>query len=468
MPAIIALPVSDAGLNKRKGEIQMNKRMKRNLLNIPAFLLAMAVWILFMAMGMNVNAEENSLIPVRVKATVPEDFVEPVSIKYEGKNIKNNTIDIVLDYAHEYSTDIMVLKDLYTLKYDNTSQGYEVGCSEAFTVENADPSNTYWLPITVNAGTVSFSGSKEDNDLLNLLIRANFDTDTEDYEENISLKYSGTHGNLFVANLNRDNGYSTTVQIIKDIYTKESVSVAEGYYCSAQYSFNLENANTNSNYLLDITVRKGEDPEKQKEYVDVEKVVMAEESEDTITEIESVAESEEKETGLQDVVIEIPDFDKADLTGNVYVSYAGENNVIEAELNQANEYSYTIQAEYDRYELLYITYYDDDSISFEASYETLIVDGSTTLLPVRIFVKDQKGRVLNNEKDKSRADLILGILFIVLCIGIYIGYKKIKKKGEGKRIDKEEKDEFDSSIYMDDDDTDDMDMDFEDDDGDVL
>ncbi len=380
---------------------------------------------------------EEPEIKIQVKATVPEDFVEPVSLKYEGKNRKDNEVDIVLDYEHGYMTVITVPRDLYTLKHNSTAQGYTADCVAAFTTEETDPEHTYWLPVTVNTDN---GAGHEDEGLLNLLVRADFKT--EDFDgSDINVKYSGTKGNLIIADLNAENGYQTVIQIMKDIYTKEVVSTSDGFYAVAQYSFDLRNA-ASENYLLDIVMEEGTDlPEDEG---DIEQVLLPEETEDSLKEIETDKE-DETESKTQKMVFEIANAEAADISGSVYVAYAGDNYAIEMELNEANNYSKTLTEPYDTYELLYITCYEDESLVFETSHEIIQADGSDVMIPVRIFVQDS-----------GASHIKYAWLAAAVLVGLAIVYLLYKKRNRKKK-DKDsgnEKESFDESLYREDDDLD--------------
>ncbi len=378
---------------------------------------------------------EEPVIKIQVKATVPEDFVEPVSLKYEGKNRKDNEVDIILDYEHGYMTVITVHKDLYTLKHNSTAQGYMADCATAFTTEETDPEHTYWLPVTVN--TDNGLGHEEER-LLNLLVRADFET--EDFDgSDINVKYSGTKGNLIIANLNAENGYQTVIQIMKDIYTKEMVNTSDGFYAVAQYSFDLRNA-ASENYLLDIVMKEGEDlPENEG---DIEQVLLPQETEDSINEIET--DREDESVGKkQKMVFEIANAEAADISGSVYVAYAGENYTIEMELNEANNYSKTLVEPCDIYELLYITCYDEESLVFETSHETIQADGSEVMIPVRIFVQDSGA---SYKKYMWMAAAVL----IGLTVAYLLNKKRLHKKKE--KDSGKDKESFDEALYREDDD----------------
>lgn len=413
--------------------------------------LFLLMCVLFVASGIQntVYAEEayreDAEIRIQVKATVPEDFVEPVSIKYEGKNREDNELDIILDYEHEYMTVVTIPRDLYTLKHNSTAQGYKADCMSAFSVENAEADHTYWLPVTINTDRAS---DREENGMLNLLVRA--DIQTEDYDgSDITVRYSGTHGNLIIADLNAENGYQTVVQMMKDIYTKEAVEVSEGYHTVVQYSFDVSRAGA-ENYLLDVIVRKGA----MMEEADVEEVRIPTETEDSIKEIETDKE-EEAENGSQKIVFEITNAKKRNLKGNVYVSYAGKEHVIETILNEENQYSMTVDAPYDVYELLYIICYEDENQVFQPSHAVIVADGQEVMIPVRIFVEG------SGRKELKRIVVVAVVIFLGILICLMM--KKWKRKGKRKKEMEAEKDDFDESLYVDDEfEQDDMELNLDD------
>ncbi len=412
---------------------------KRKILVI--FLCAV---IVFICKQFQVFAEENTEICIQVKATVPEDFVEPISIKYEGKNRKDNEMDLILDYEHEYMTSITVPKDLYTLKHSSTAEGYTADCMAAFTLEDAETDHTYWLSVTVNTD----HGAKEDDGLLNLLVRAGFET--EDYDgSDISVRYSGTQGNLIIADLNMENGYQTVVQMTKDVYTKEIVGVPEGFHAVAQYSFDVRGADS-ENYLLDIIVREGMGAEE----ADVEKVLFPEETEDSLEEMEPATEEAPNEPGNQKIVFEIANYEKAGLDDTVYVAYAGTDHVIEEELNASNQYSVILDEPYDMYEILYITCYADESLEFETSHEVIQADGSDAMIPVRIFV--------SNKKRDGMKNILITAVVIIIAVILYL-YLKNRKNKKKKENPEDKSDSFNEALYIDDDfSSDDMELNLDD------
>ena len=406
------------------------------------------IWVLFVfsilwfavlaGKGFIVYAEEteSDKIRVQVKATVPEDFVEPVSIKYEGKNIEGNEVDIILDYEHDYMAIITIPRDLYTLKHNSTAQGYTADCATAFTTEDGDADHTYWLPVTVNTDSHS---ETEDDGSLNLLVKADFETEKFDGSE-IRVKYSGTHGNLIVAHLNVENGYQAVVQLMKDIYTKEEVQVSDGFHTIAQYSFDLSHAEA-ENYRLDIMVREGSGETGEE---GIEQVLLPGDTDDSLEEVKETEESSnEQEVGKQKLMFEISNFEQVHLDGTVYLAYAGENNVIEIELDESGHYSRTVTEPYDIYELLYITCYDNESLIFEPSYEVINANGDEVMIPVRIFVKE-------DISDTSIMNILLIAAFLIAVIIIYLFWRK-KMHGKKNKDSDQEDNGFDASLYQDDD-----------------
>lgn len=382
----------------------------------------------------------NDSVPVMVKATVPDGFESNVTVQYVGKNTDGFTVTLTKD--DQYESLITIQRDKYVYKQSSIADGYGIKVVDTFSVQNAADGQTYYLPINVSVGEVV------NDQIATLLFTANFDAIKEDeyeeeesesedagedkeneddknnipYEGNITLSYSGTEGNSLSITLNKENGYTSEVQVKKDIYTLQGSYVENGYECDSLYSFSLVNALADTVYEMIVEVLpEGTMALRQEEELEIW------EEENTIT-VQDVPEQKK----LIMFELDIPSYMRDTFDTDVYISYKTESGEeCDIVLSRENNFQSMKQIPYGIYQCVYAISYDSQEYQFSSQDTLAIVDETPdgTFVNVKIM-KD--GEILTDEEavasEEKGTSYVLLLIIAVIAIGVivYILYKKKK------------------------------------------
>ena len=186
-----------------------------------------------------------------MKAEVTEGFSDKIQISYLGMN--GNEFSVVLSPENKYTSCISVVQDYYTLKELYTPSEVDMEVAKRISFVNVNPEKTYYLPVSVYQSTIVAESKLP---CIHVKVSAGKNPSNLEYKGDIIVKYTGTNGNAFRVLLNDLNGYTQEIDIAKDIYTIEEISLEKGYVGDAIYSFDVTKASKEITYGLDIALQK--------------------------------------------------------------------------------------------------------------------------------------------------------------------------------------------------------------------
>ena len=197
------------------------------------------------------DSSEYKKVNIKVKAEVTEGFSDKIQISYLGMN--GNEFSVVLSPENKYTSCISVVQDYYTLKELYTPSEVDMEVAKRISFVNVNPKKTYYLPVSVYQSTIAAENKLP---CIHVKVSAGKNPGNLGYKGDIIMKYAGTNGNEFHVLLNDLNGYTQEIDIAKDIYTIEEISLEKGYVGDAIYSFDVTKASKEITYELDIALQK--------------------------------------------------------------------------------------------------------------------------------------------------------------------------------------------------------------------
>lgn len=382
------------------------------------------------------DASQQQLVPVMIKADVPEGFTGNVTVQYTAKNTEGFTATLTKD--QEYECLLTIARDKYVYKQCSIADGYNITANETFSLTKAVAGKTYYLPVIVNAGAT------EAADTATLLFAADFtevqkvQVEGEEkmpYVGPVTLNYSGTEGNSLSVNLNEENGYSSEIIAKKDIYTLTNASVTDGYDYDCLYSFSTINAVPEITYEMLVNISTY-DPNKEEETLEewIEPVV------EQVPVVEETIEEEPEITKTVMFSLDVPNYMQETFANTIYVAYqTTEGEEYSFELSKANNYLAMTEIPYGTYNLVYAISYDSSEYTYQGQEQLLITENTPAGLQVAFnILKD--GTVLVDEEIKenngnSNMTEVLGVILLLAGAGGGVAYFMLKKKGNKPNVD---------------------------------
>ena len=382
------------------------------------------------------DASQQQLVPVMIKADVPEGFTGNVTVQYTAKNTEGFTATLTKD--QEYECLLTIARDKYVYKQCSIADGYSITANETFSLTKAVAGKTYYLPVIVNPGAT------EAEETATLLFTTDFtgvqkvQVEGEEqmpYIGPVTLSYSGTEGNSLSVNLNEENGYTSEILAKKDIYTLTNASVTDGYDYDCLYSFSTMNAVPDVSYEMIVNISTY-DPNKEEEMLEewIEPVVEQEPV------VEETVEEEAEITKTVMFSLDVPNYMQETFVNTVYVSYQTvEGEECSFELSKENNYLAITEVPLGNYGLVYAVSMDSSEYTYQGQEQLLITENTPAGLQVAFNIL-KEGTVLTDEEVKesgsnSNLTTIFGILMLLVVAGVCVYFGFIKNKGNKPNVD---------------------------------
>lgn len=394
---------------------------------------------------------------LKVKAEVGENFTAPIEISYYGASGKEFTVNLTVDNG--YVTTIPVEQDAYTLKGLNSPAGIDMAIAKSFSLVNADPQKIYSLPVSVYQSTTQSEAAQT---YVKVKVTAKESAVAVGYPGTVAVNYTGTNGNYFYASLSAENDFTQEIEILKDIYSVNAITVEDGFEANAIYSFDLSSASKEVLHTLNVML----EVETQPITSSSEEVVISDgfQAGGVWTEPATpVTQQQAVQTGkTKNGVIHLLDA-PADLQGEILVTYTGISSApISVILNEANKYTAVISQAipYDTYTLTDIRSTSQSKYTFEAPSIFTVNDStdSTFVISVSVSNPDSFTEKPASGASLSSTQIMLGILIVLIIAGIVVMVVFMIKRNQGGSYDYSGADDGLEDIHGDDSDVPDSDL----------
>ena len=374
------------------------------------------------------NPVNSQMVYLKVKAEVAEDFTAPINISYYGAN--GHEFSVSLQTENGYVTTIPVAQDAYTLKGLSSPAGIDMEIAKSFSLINAEAGKLYYLPVSVYQSTIQ---QEAEQTYINVKISAKEAVAAIGYVGAISVNYTGTNGNYFYATLTADNDYTMELQILKDIYSLNAITVESGYEADAMYSFDLSAATKENTYLLDVRMSVVTEPVTTvTEEVLITEGFQAAPTAPVVTAPTTGTAQTQVQTGTKNglVYLSAPE----GYNGNLIIGYTGLNgNNFVVSLNKSNSYTAIVSGgiKYDTYTLSQIQESENSGYAFSAPNVITVKAEDEDPYIITVSVSNKQGS--NNTNSAGIMDNLsmqnifsmIALIVLIIIAGVY-GYKKLK------------------------------------------
>ena len=362
-----------------------------------------------------------SSVYLKVKAEVAENFTAPISISYYGVN--GNEFSVTLQTENGYVTTVPVVQDSYTLKGLSSPAGIDMEIAKSFSLIGTEAGKLFYLPVSVYQSTIQ---QEAEQTYINVKVSAKEAVAAIGYVGAISVNYTGTNGNYFYASLTAENDYTQEVQVLKDIYSVNALTVENGFKADAMYSFDLSSATKENTYILDVKLSVVTEPiTTTTEEVMITDGFQAAPTVPSVT-APTTTTPAQVQTGTKNglVYLSAPQ----GYTGNLIVGYTGLNgNSFVVSLNKSNSYTAIVSGgiKYDTYTLSQIQESENSGYAFSAPQIVTVSAEDEDPYIISVTVSNaghSAGRDAGSIMDKLSVKNIVGIVIAAVCLIIIAAY----------------------------------------------
>lgn len=181
------------------------------------------------------RSDEMSYVTAKLYASPQEcDFVGEVELSYSGTN--GNSFTVTLNQENEYTTEIPLLMDLYTLNDIKISEGYEVKTLYSFNTLDSNNNQKYQMAVKVYAAGESPDLKEEKTFVMKQATFQVLLPEDCPFTGDVTVSYTGNVTYPFELVLKSSEGYMKTVDLPLDTYVLNyAVS-----YDDIQYTFDAK------------------------------------------------------------------------------------------------------------------------------------------------------------------------------------------------------------------------------------
>lgn len=176
--------------------------------------------------------EDMNYVTAKIYASPQEcDFGGSVELSYSGTN--GNGFQVTLDQQNEYTSELPVLMDLYTLNDFKISEGYEVQTLYSFSTVDSNNSQKYQVAVKVYKEGEAPAKQEEKNFTMKPVIFQAFIPEDCSFNGDVTIAYTGNMTYPVELVLKSNEGYTKTIDLPLDTYVLNyAVS-----YDDVQYTF---------------------------------------------------------------------------------------------------------------------------------------------------------------------------------------------------------------------------------------